>query len=113
MRPSRELSARVTAGGERRRRRAALTRLPASTIATKMVNSSRRSINYSYLWNSYFQRVTFNTVTAIVNCTRQIANNRGGNRHVDPRNLPSWHGIVGALPPCRTDIADSRPPFSL
>src|SRR5258708_9747914 len=112
MRSSRELSAGVTAGGDRRRRRAALTRLPASTIATKMANSSRRSMNYSKLWNSNFQNGTFNTITAIVNCAGGIASNRGGNRHVH-RNHSPWDGIVGARPPCRTAVADARPPLSI
>src|SRR6185312_15597836 len=35
----------------RRSRRAARTRLPSSTMRTKIVSSSRRSIHYFYIWN--------------------------------------------------------------
>ena len=53
-RPSSEASARVTAGGDRRNRLAARTRLLSSTMRTKIASSSSRSIDYSKKWNSDF-----------------------------------------------------------
>src|SRR3984957_1355465 len=117
---SREMSARVMAGGDRRRRRDAPTKLPASTMATKIPNSSRRSIYYSVLWNYDFLKWHI----YYQNCNSKMAADPSWNRgsrhahryvHHDAhgRNCSSWDGIVGTRPPSRAVVAHARFAFSV